>query len=186
MNRRLIIWIMIALALAGLLAGEYGISPARAQEEASPEDSGCYACHQERYWLFDRGKAACFCAMQGRCTDCHAGQPEELDADLAHAGLISSPARDNAAACARCHPGDYQARAQTILSTFGSGPTPAALSAAASPRAGAGSPGGERFPILERKPLSPWQVAGLGAAALSFAVTLLLGRRFWKLDRAAG
>lgn len=173
------LWNRIGLAAAAIL-GCLILAGAVAQPARAQEGSTCFDCHQERYWQYDSGRAACFSTMPGRCTDCHAGEADTWDEDLAHTGLIASPALDGAAACKACHLEDALDRAQGIGAYTGSKPQPAEIAIA--PR-----------PELALAPAPPQSLPGdsgrlvAGALFLGFGSTgvLLLGWRCWKQDCAA-
>lgn len=158
-----------AALLAGLILAAVLAQPARAQE-----GSACFGCHQERYWQFDSGRAACFSTMPGRCTDCHAGDANILEVDQAHAGVIASPARDGAAACKSCHLEDALDRAQSLGAYTGTVRQPGAATLPLQPVTPSPSP------VDSGRQAAGALFLGLGSGGM-----LIFGWRCWKQDCAA-
>jgi hypothetical protein len=156
-----------------------------AQEDISPEESGCFECHQGLYWLFDSGRAVCFCTMEAYCTDCHSGQADTLDKDLAHTVMISSPVRDNAAICQDCHPDDYQERSELVMARIGVKPTAVAVSVSLPMPPSGSSAGSAQSSLVERQLPALWDITRFIIVGLAFCGVLLLGYRCWKLDCVA-
>jgi cytochrome c553 len=56
MSRKMVLLTIIALIFAGIaLQIPGGTGQALAQEEIPPEDTACMNCHEDRYYLYDRG-----------------------------------------------------------------------------------------------------------------------------------
>lgn len=86
--------------------------PVKAEGATPPPESGCISCHENLYYLHDTGKWFCLCAEQMTCTCCHGGDPQSLNEDTAHTGMVLYPTRNEAGTCQQCHPQDYDARVE--------------------------------------------------------------------------
>ena len=82
-------------------------------------NSSCYSCHEDLYYLHDTGKAYCLTVHKDHCVNCHSGNPKVMDKDQSHLGLIAYPQKDDGAKCKECHIQDAQARLATFASIGG-------------------------------------------------------------------
>jgi len=82
-------------------------------------NSSCYSCHEDLYYLHDTGKAYCLTVYKDHCVNCHSGNPKVMDKDQSHLGLIAYPQKDDGAKCQECHIQDAQARLATFASLGG-------------------------------------------------------------------
>jgi hypothetical protein len=188
MLRKLVFLTIIASILVGIaLLSPGGTGQVLAQEETPPEDTACRNCHEDRYYLYDRGKWYCLNQTKVGCTECHRGRPGTMSKDSAHAGLIPNPLVNDAAVCQNCHPDDYRARVQTYASIAGISPTPRPY-ATPTPSALVSQPGESagRIRLLRALPPGAWQAAGFSFLGLAFLVLFLFACRCWKTDRSAG
>jgi hypothetical protein len=77
-----------------------------------PPASTCYTCHAESYPVFDQGEWHAIHARKDCCWNCHGGNAQAQDKDLAHQGMVLQPLNDTFTDCYACHPSDYQERAE--------------------------------------------------------------------------
>ena len=187
MFRRMLFLTIIASILVGmalLIPGKTG--QALAQAETPPEDTACRNCHEDQYYLYDRGNWYCLNETKVGCTECHRGHPDTLIKDSAHAGLIPNPLVHDAAVCQSCHPDDYRARVQTYASIAGIRPTPRPY-VTSMPSVLISQPGesADRMRLLRAFPPGAWQVAGFSFLGVAFLGLFLFACRCWKADRSA-
>lgn len=91
-----------------------------AQPEIAQIESACNNCHDNQYYLYDRGKAYCVTHARTRCVDCHDGDPTALDKATAHTNLVAWPVRaGNDSKCQSCHPQDVKARVERFAAIAG-------------------------------------------------------------------
>ncbi len=123
MSAKRFVQVLLPIALAGVIAASLIliISPVGAQEEAAPAlSSSCIVCHEDLYYLYDTGKWYCVAEARDRCADCHAGNPNSIQIDVAHTGLIAYPVvNGDVTKCKECHPQDYSAHVQKFAETAG-------------------------------------------------------------------
>lgn len=86
-------------------------------------DNGyCVSCHENLYYLHDTGKWFCLNESPMTCTDCHGGNPETLDKDLAHTQRAAHPIiNDDVTKCQQCHPEECYDRVELFDQTAGIG-----------------------------------------------------------------
>lgn len=70
-----------------------------------PDNGNCIVCHENLYFLHDTGNWFCLYESPMACADCHGGNPDTLDKDLAHARRAAHPViNDDVSKCRQCHP----------------------------------------------------------------------------------
>jgi hypothetical protein len=106
---------------------------AQAQCGDTPTASSCITCHATEDPVFDKGEWHQVHARKDCCWNCHGGNTQTLDKDLAHVGLVVQPLLDPYTDCYACHPSDYQARAERFASSLGIQPASYAPPAHAAP-----------------------------------------------------
>ena len=71
----------------------------------APNNGTCLTCHEDLYFLHDTGNWFCLKESPMACVDCHGGDPNTLDKDLAHANRAAHPIiNDDVTKCQQCHP----------------------------------------------------------------------------------
>lgn len=185
-RKMLFLTIMASILVGTALLSPGGTGQALAQEEIPPEDSTCINCHEDQYYLYDKGKWYCLYETKVGCTECHRGRPGTMIKESAHTGLIANPLAHDAAVCQNCHPDDYRARVQTFASIAGISPTPRPY-ATSTPAALVSQTGGTagRTRLLRVFPAGVGQVAGFSFLGSAFLVLFLFACRCWKADRYA-
>jgi hypothetical protein len=123
---------LAAIAILGILT----TSPAHAQCGDTPADSSCITCHETQAAdsVYGKGEWHEIHALKDCCWNCHGGNTQTLDKDLAHIGMTANPLEDTYTDCHSCHPEDYPERAERFAIvlgvTPGSAPTPTAVATA--------------------------------------------------------
>ena len=123
--KRIMIGLMIGLlsiTLLGLtaLALPTVVAAHPAQTEIVQTEPACNSCHDNLYYLYDRGKAYCVYQARTRCVDCHNGDPTALDKATAHTNLVAWPVRaGDYSKCQSCHPQDTEARVKKFAAIAG-------------------------------------------------------------------
>jgi hypothetical protein len=167
---------LTAMAVLGI----FTTSPAHAQCGDTPADSSCITCHEYHGAdpVYGKGEWHEIHARKDCCWNCHGGNTQTQDKDLAHIGMTVNPLKDTYTDCHSCHPEDYPERAEgfalALGITPGSAPTPTAVDATPV----------ESHPIIilpmetTTTASFPWPLAILGAGILGLFLTvfLLLGR----------
>lgn len=185
MNRNgLSLSILLVVLAAGAALTSSPALPVQAQEETPAPDSRCRNCHENLYLLHDSGQWCCFCEPERTCTCCHGGNPETVDPEIAHEGLVANPITENPAICQDCHPDDYADRIMRFSLAAGIEPTPLEAPTGTSRAPVWAGPVGEGppSPLLESQPMAPWQVAALGLLGGAFLATVLFGYLCWRAD----
>jgi hypothetical protein len=103
-----------------LLAESY--KAALAQCGDYPPASSCYTCHEETYPVFSKGEWHEIHARKDCCWNCHGGNTQAQDKDLAHEGITLQPLNDTYTDCYACHPNDFQDRAERFGAALGVAP----------------------------------------------------------------
>jgi hypothetical protein len=177
----------IPLFVSGAWIGLAFLAPPAvlAVEETPDPASRCLTCHENLYFLHDRGQWCCFCEKERTCTCCHGGNPDTMDEDLAHEDMVANPLASGSEVCQDCHPEDFAERVHRFSLAAGIDLT-SPVSPTRTPHAPviAGSTGAERpsTPLLELQPLPPWQIAAFSLLGAAFLATLIFGYRCWKAD----
>lgn len=71
----------------------------------TPNNGNCTACHEDLYFLHDTGNWFCLRESPMSCVDCHGGNPNTLDKELAHTQRAAHPIiNENVTKCQQCHP----------------------------------------------------------------------------------
>lgn len=148
------------------------------QPEIAQPEQACNSCHDNQYYLYDRGKAYCVAQARTRCVDCHNGDPTALDIAIAHTNLVAKPViAGDYSKCQSCHPRDTMRRVDRFAAIAG-------FSAAANVSQGSysftPSPVSSAAPTLLADDDLSWQLKimiGLATALLLVGV-LLFSRLF--------
>jgi hypothetical protein len=85
----------------------------------NPPASSCYTCHEQMYPVFGKGEWHEIHARKDCCWNCHGGNAQTEDKDLAHKGMTLQPLYNTYTDCYACHPDDYQARADRFGAALG-------------------------------------------------------------------
>ncbi len=101
-------WLVLAVIFA-----LFGMSPQTALAQCGdiPEESTCKTCHEEAYPVYGTGEWHDIHARKDCCWNCHGGNSQSMDQDIAHAGMTLNPLTDTYQDCYACHPYDYDDRA---------------------------------------------------------------------------
>jgi hypothetical protein len=95
----------------------------QAQCGDTPADSSCKTCHDQSDPVYGRGEWHDIHARKDCCWNCHGGNTQAQDKDLAHEGMTANPLEDVYTDCYACHPEDYQARAERFGAVLGVNPS---------------------------------------------------------------
>ncbi len=171
----------VIILLAGVVWWAASPPTARAQCGDTPAASSCITCHATEDPVFDQGEWHQIHARKDCCWNCHAGNTQAQDKDLAHVGLVVQPLLDPYTDCYACHPSDYQARAERFAGSLGIQPASYAPPAHAAPPF---VPDEELQLVVQpaaqppAKPALPWypENAVVGAAVLLLAGMLVMAR----------
>lgn len=172
--------ISIPFALVGIVLLAVGvllwITPAHsvsAQCGDRPTPSSCYACHATADPMFDQGEWHVIHTRLECCRNCHGGNDQMQDKNLAHAGLVLNPLDDIYVSCHACHPDDYRQRADQfakILKVTPGSSEPITHTAVAAPSSGQ--------PIVQLPPATLQSISGApdwSAWLLPFVLGLAAG-----------
>lgn len=120
-SKRLFAQLPLCLACLGLMLVAWAMDPLQAQAQCGdyPPDSSCIVCHKENYPVIGKGEWHEIHAEKDCCWNCHGGNTQVQDKDLAHEGLTSHPLEDTFQDCFVCHPFDYQKRADRFGAALG-------------------------------------------------------------------
>jgi hypothetical protein len=127
-TKHITIGLVIGLLSVSFLGLATLTQPARAvalpaQPEIAQTESACNNCHDNQYYLYDRGKAYCVAHARTRCVDCHNGDPTALDKITAHTNLVAWPVRaGNDSKCQSCHRQDVKAHVERFAAIAGFSP----------------------------------------------------------------
>jgi hypothetical protein len=113
---------MILILFAGFVTlGLWIQSPMRVQAQCgdTPADSSCKTCHEKSAPVYGTGEWHDIHAGKDCCWNCHGGNTQVLDKDLAHEGMVVNPLQDVYTDCHACHPDDYQMRAERFGAALG-------------------------------------------------------------------
>jgi len=87
-----------------------------------PENGTCISCHEDLYYLHDTGKWFCLNESPMTCVDCHGGNPNTFDKDLAHSRRVAHPIiNDDVTKCQQCHPAECDTRVKLFDQKAGTG-----------------------------------------------------------------
>lgn len=71
----------------------------------APDNGNCIVCHENLYFLHDTGNWFCLKESPMACVDCHGGDPNTLDKNLAHTNRAAHPViNEDVSKCRQCHP----------------------------------------------------------------------------------
>jgi hypothetical protein len=131
-KRLLVLFLAAAFFLAlGLVIWAMAPIPAQAQCGDIPPHSSCITCHEKESPVNIQDEWHAVHASKDCCASCHGGNCVAIDKDLAHQGLVAQPLEDIYTSCYRCHPDDYQEKANQYALVLGinpgSRPTPTAV-----------------------------------------------------------
>jgi hypothetical protein len=115
---------LVGLFVLSLIVAIWAFTPAmtNAQCEDPPPDSSCYTCHEETYPVFESGEWHQIHARKDCCWNCHGGNTQTMDQDLAHQGMTVQPLENTYTDCYACHPNDYAERAERFGAALGIAP----------------------------------------------------------------
>lgn len=177
-------WFFIVSFIISLTAmavlGSLTALPAQAQCGDTLADSSCITCHEYQGVdpVYGKGEWHEIHARKDCCWNCHGGNTQAQDKDLAHVGMTVHPLQDIYTDCHSCHPEDYSERAERFAVALGvlpgRAPTPTVVAVATV----------ESYSIVILPPASAatapfaWPVAILvaGILGLFFIGLILLGR----------
>ena len=173
-------WGILIFALTSLLliAMAFFVPPVQAQESTPPQESSCLVCHDNLYYLYDTGKWFCQCETQMTCTCCHAGNPDSLQEQEAHLGMVLYPTRNDATACQQCHPDDYKDRAVRFSEIAGLSQIHSLSQVPTTSLPIETDP----VSLTSVRELEPWRIGGLIATSIAFVVLIVFAYRCWKAD----
>lgn len=107
--------ILIVLTLLSMPAVAYADDPI-----PPPNNGNCVACHEDLYFLHDTGNWYCLNESSMACVDCHGGNPNTLDKDLAHNDRAEHPViNEDVTKCQQCHPNECYDRVELFDRTAG-------------------------------------------------------------------
>ena len=91
--------------VAALLFSLLAVSPVYAQPLGQEENNGtCISCHENLYFLHDKGKYFCIRESPMRCVDCHGGDPSATTQESAHFNRSAHPVvNEDISRCQECH-----------------------------------------------------------------------------------
>jgi hypothetical protein len=181
---RVITWIgfiWVGLALVFGLAISLPASAQAGQITPTPV-SKCYVCHQDLYYLYDTGKWYCECGVPMDCLCCHGGDPQAVTEEEAHLGMVAKPLTDDATACQRCHPADFQERAGKVAAALGVAPAHPTSSITATPTPTAAALAAGTGWRLDARLLEPGRLIPLSLLLVALGVLVYAGYRCWKAD----
>lgn len=86
----------------------------------APTNGTCTSCHEDLYYLHDTGYWFCLNESPMTCVDCHGGNSNTLDKDLAHNQRSAHPViNDDVTKCQQCHPAECNDRVKIFGQTAG-------------------------------------------------------------------
>ncbi len=109
------------LVILPVLFGILAVSPALAQCGDIPADSSCLTCHETQAVnpVVENGEWHKIHASKDCCWNCHGGNTQAQDKELAHAGMTTHPLSDIYTDCYSCHPNDFSERADRFAAALG-------------------------------------------------------------------
>ena len=105
----------------------------------TPPKSSCSICHSPNGHGQVMGDWNSIHLNQDICLNCHGGNGNSMDKDLAHDGVIRQPLNDVYTDCHSCHPSDYLARSAQIAASLNVTPDSCATPTAIAVYAGSNS-----------------------------------------------
>jgi hypothetical protein len=163
---------MYLMAFAMLIAALI-VSPVAAQGTPPSEECQCKDCHEEQYYLYDSGKWYCLCKAPMTCVHCHGGNGREINADLAHQGMLANPFTNNAAICQNCHMDQSQARVDEFVQRAGVVTMP--ISVMDQPAFNTAEP--QPFPAIAPRVLGVWEWFSVALLGTILVLIFLAWRR---------
>lgn len=107
--------ILIVLTALSMPSVAYADDPVPA-----PDNGNCVTCHEDLYLLHDTGNWFCLKESPMTCVDCHGGDPNTLDKELAHANRATHPIlNEDVTKCQQCHPDKCDERVEFFDQTAG-------------------------------------------------------------------
>ena len=86
----------------------------------TPNNGNCVICHEDLYFLHDTGNWFCLKESPMSCVNCHGGDPNTLDKELAHTQRAAHPIiNDDVTTCQQCHPNECYDRVEIFDQTAG-------------------------------------------------------------------
>ncbi len=115
-------FILIVLGAALFLASMIFLWPAaRASAQCGSQASSCKNCHETQAQKPVNNDGTAWHTQHQQidaCVSCHAGNPQSMNIDESHAGMVSWNS-DVKAGCYTCHPNDYMDKARVYATTLG-------------------------------------------------------------------
>ncbi len=113
--------LVLGSAWIGLMIAVWAITPSLAVAQCGdyPANSTCYTCHEQTDPVFGKGEWHEIHARKDCCWNCHGGNAQAVDKDVAHLGMTLQPLKDTYADCYACHPSDYEAKADRFGAALG-------------------------------------------------------------------
>lgn len=118
-HTRLVLFTFFVVGIIVIVVFPIQASASQILSQDPLNDSSCFSCHEDLYYLHDTGKVYCLTVQKDHCVNCHSGNPKVMDKDQSHLGLIAYPQKDDGAKCKECHIQDAQARLATFASLGG-------------------------------------------------------------------
>ena len=111
----LIAGVLLALILSSKPMMVYADDPIPSQDNRN-----CITCHEDLYFLHDTGKWYCLRESPMACVDCHGGDPNTLDKDMAHTQRSAHPIiNEDVTKCQQCHPEECYDRVELFDQSAG-------------------------------------------------------------------
>lgn len=127
MSRRwLIIINMSGIFLLGAAVILWAMTPSTAFAQCGsnpPPKSSCITCHEKEAPVYENGEWHGIHALKDCCINCHGDNCSTIDKVLAHESMVAHPLDDIYTNCYKCHPDDYQARAERFGAILGVTPS---------------------------------------------------------------
>ena len=118
-HKRLVLFTVFLVGIMVIVVFPIQASASQILSQDPLNNSSCYSCHEDLYYLHDTGKAYCLTVHKDHCVNCHSGNPKVMDKDHSHLELIAYPQKDDGAKCQECHTQDAQTRLATFASMGG-------------------------------------------------------------------
>jgi len=182
MPARVLVTGLIVAAVCWLLPS--GAESVSAQCGDIPADSSCITCHAESYPVYGVGEWHVIHARKDCCWNCHGGNTQAMQKDLAHEGMTLFPLQDIYQSCYACHPADYGDRAVRFGNALGVVPSAEKLPPPSKPlQKGTqeelmlvilSTPEAARFPVISWRP----EILLVPLAGLALLAWIVLKKTF--------
>ena len=87
------------------------MAPQDVAAQCSDPKPSCVTCHAETHPVVTQGEWHVIHARKECCRNCHGGNDQAQDKDLAHVDITLHPLENTYTSCHQCHPDDYRQRA---------------------------------------------------------------------------